>query len=1205
MEEKVCSESDRVYTVNSCSDTSTECTSVTITGTDNNLSDNEAPYTSYSTDKSDIDNVIVQESGEKSDKDQHTAKLGKVCRICGEMTVIYEGPKKGIPKEEVAKHVKKIWNVDLTDESPEVYPVNVCISCERRIKRLYLKINKRKKCELYREKPAEFIEHSDKDCHVCQLKEEVETLSTCSPTVALIEQESSKQTGSVHDNEKKRVSPSLALYEPRRNSARKRCLEKQETTFVSVSSQTGSFHGFTNVTGLEEHDYIQDECSDVPKKQGGRMPYHKLALSSVTTKYIRQERLKPLIALVDKYCEVQKEDKTEVLFFLLVQTLRETGDRTRGGLVADIWCGRDSSSISLTQEECLAKRILLKQTKDQYRKEYSYYKEKLNKCLLKPPSLLDRLEKTYFPENLEYWVTEGDGDHIIHQHSRSLEPSIISIPQSNGCGQGEEARRGILGVRWHYLDALTKTLEELWGTLEREVEEDMYLQADVADYLEERRDATAYTEKTDPSGRAIQSKVVTYMFRVIALNMVIKDKVTSVYKVDPSVTLYRPLMKALLGEGGTLQPSLSAIETERAFILDKLVHIRLLNAAILKVIISFTSPVVEAHKDYRNPSGLNLWSLRKMPTILNRYGSVCLDMKRSWLASSPRLISISTGVSAKPKCSRCGHQGHNVRKCSVKCESGEKTGPLRKRKRKYRSVPTSSHQSLSLPTQVSRDVKTETCGKSATPPEASLPPLTTTCLTSALPMASGSGASGSGNSGKEVLWTCPGLTSVSSYPGTSPAASCPIFTPSVSFPSISSGTSCLTVSSTASYPGMSSSVASCSSFPSNVSCPSFTTGGICRSFSSSSSSSTFTSATSVPSCTSGFMCPISVSSSTSYPSFSTTVSCPTCTSVTSCSNSTSVTSSFASTSSSFTSSGCSQMISGSNDDQFGSGLSQTTSSPLYVWTYTLVQPTSATTQLANTQLCHSATSQPCHPALPSTMQPYQPLMSSTTQPYQAAMPVTTQPYQPGIPVTAQPYQPALMSVTQSCQSTNIRPYQPVIPPTTQPCQTAILPTTQPHQPATQPHTSSVTLSYQPHSSTTHSHLSTKRQQSTLACQMPNIQSMLQQQHSIPTLQPPLHQQHTSTPPLQHSLAILQTPTSTSQTCTNQKKTPPPLQQQSLSNLQTPIATSHVSVSASEKLSISATSQSPVAAIKTHLSTSQAVILASPTRSSQQHTQSPQ
>ncbi|KAK3868678.1 hypothetical protein Pcinc_025955 [Petrolisthes cinctipes] len=787
MEEKVCSESDRVYTVNSCSDTSTECTSATNSGTDNNLIDNEAPYAGFSTDKSDIDHVIVQESGEKSDKDQHTAKLGKVCRICGEMTVIYEGPKKGIPKEEVAKHVKKIWNVDLTDESPEVYPVNVCISCERRIKRLYLKINKRKKCELYREKPAEFIEHSDKDCHVCQLEEELETLSTCSPTVALTEDESSKQTGSVHDNEKRMVSPSLTLYEPRRNSARKRCLEKQETTFVSVSSQTGSFHGFTNVTGLEEHDYIQDECSDVPKKQGGRMPYHKLALSSVTTKYVRQDRLKPLIALVDKFCEVQKEDKTEVLFFLLVQTLRETGDRTRGGLVADIWCGRDSSSMSLTQEECLAKRILLKQTKDQYRKEYSYYKEKLNKCLLKPPSLLDRLEKTYFPENLEYWVTEGDGGHIIHQHSRSLEPSIISIPQSNGCGQGEEARRGILGVRWHYLDALTKTLEELWGTLEREVEEDMYLQADVADYLEERRDATAYTEKTDPSGRAIQSKVVTYMFRVIALNMVIKDKVTSVYKVDPSVTLYRPLMKALLGEGRTLQPSLSAIETERASILDKMVHIRLLNAAILKVIISFTSPVVEAHKDYRNPSGLNLWSLRKMPTVLNRYGSVCLDMKRSWLASSPRLISVSTGVSAKPKCSRCGHQGHNVRKCSVKCESGEKTGPLRKRKRKYRSVPTSSHQSLSsLPTQVSRDVKTETCGESATPPEASLPPLTTTCLTSALPMASGSGASGSGNSGKEVLWTCPGLTSASSYPGTSPAASCPSFTPSVSFPSFSS-----------------------------------------------------------------------------------------------------------------------------------------------------------------------------------------------------------------------------------------------------------------------------------------------------------------------------------------------------------------------------------------------------------------------------------
>lgn len=709
MTERVSSESDQqICTVHPCSDTPKESSSEMIIGTGSSLGD-EVPYSGCSMDELDTENIVIQEGSEELDTDEHAVKLGKVCRICGEMKVKYDGPKKGIPKKDVVKHVKKIWNIDISDESPEVYPVNVCVSCERKIKRLYLKISKRKKCELYRARPAEFIEHSEKDCHVCQLEEKIEVLPSCTPTLALSEQEN----GGVCDDERKMNTPCLTSHESCRNSPRKKCLERRETSFVSVSSQTGSFHGRANITGLEEHDYTQDECLDIPKKQGGRMPYHKLALSSVTAKYIRQDRLKPLIAHIDKFCEVQKEDKTEVLFFLLVQSLRDTGDRVREGLVTDIWFHRDSSNTSLTEEECLAKRILLKQTKDQYRKEYSYYKEKLNKCVLKPPCLLDRLEKTFFPENLEYWVTEGDGGHIIHQHSKGVGPSFLSIPQSNGCRQGEEAQRGVLGVRWHYPDALAKTLEELWGTLEREVEVDMYLQAEVEDYWEERRDASAYAEKTDSSGRTIQSKLVNYMFGVLTLQMVIKDKVTSVYKVDPNVALYRPLMKAHLGEGGTLEPSLSAIEVERTSLLDKVVHIRLPNAAILRVVISFASPVVKARKDYRlvlffsrlvfpysilhsldvthaiipktilymtvqfcslvkivilplnsprNLGGLNLWSLRKIPAILSRYGSICLDLKRSWLASSPRLISVCTVVSAKIKCSRCGHQGHNVRR---------------------------------------------------------------------------------------------------------------------------------------------------------------------------------------------------------------------------------------------------------------------------------------------------------------------------------------------------------------------------------------------------------------------------------------------------------------------------------------------------------------------------------------------------------------
>nr|XP_045605296.1 uncharacterized protein LOC123762677 isoform X1 [Procambarus clarkii]XP_045605297.1 uncharacterized protein LOC123762677 isoform X1 [Procambarus clarkii]XP_045605298.1 uncharacterized protein LOC123762677 isoform X1 [Procambarus clarkii] len=653
--------------------------------------------------------VIDEESDNNDESDEpsdglHITKLGKICRVCGEMTVKYDGQKKGVPKHAIVKHVKKIWNVDISDESSDIYPVNVCHSCERRIKRLYPKISKRKKCEMFRHKLADFIEHNENDCAVCLLKERTPSPSRLSCEL------SQKETGSANEVNKSQGSDievnvnsrHQTLLESRRNSAYKRTWEDEGMSFKTVGCQTELDNELESMTGLEEHDYTQDETLGqfrvLPKKLGGRSSYQKQSLISLTAKYIRQDRLKPLIAHIDKFCQLHKEDKIDAMFFLLMQTLRDAGDRSRETLILDVWCKKNNVGMSLTEEECLAKRIMLKQTKDQYRKEYSYYKEKLEKSVLKPPFIIDRLEKTYFPEHLEYFVTDGELGPVVYQHEKSTHPSYFTISDCQDAnGKGDNARASVMGVRWRYFDAVAKTLEELSHFLENEIQdinEDACINVDMFDYCEEKRDMTTINDKNDSSGngRGAQSKMITYFFGVQSMQSLTENTVTSLYKSNPNTVLFRPLMKALVAEGGVLHPAVMAIDEEKDAMTDKVFHITLPSGTPLRFMVSFSNSSLQIRKDCRNVSGLSLSSFKKVPVIFNRYGSICLELKRSWLATSPRLVHVSQVTKSRTKCSRCGEQGHNVRKCSLPSgNTTEDTGVQRKKRKKQRTAPSSSH----------------------------------------------------------------------------------------------------------------------------------------------------------------------------------------------------------------------------------------------------------------------------------------------------------------------------------------------------------------------------------------------------------------------------------------------------------------------------------------------------------------------------------
>ncbi|KAG0723411.1 hypothetical protein GWK47_005530 [Chionoecetes opilio] len=206
------------------------------------------------------------------------------------------------------------------------------------------------------------------------------------------------------------------------------------------------------------------------------------------------------------------------------------------------------------------------------------------------------------------------------------------------------------------------------------------------DYSEEKRDMTTLADKTPDvpgSGRPAQCKMITYFFGVQSMQVVVGTKATQLYRATTAATLFRPLMKAIVSEGSAINPTFAAIEMERSTMAGKIFHITIPGVTTLRFLVSFTNSSAEMRKDYRNTIGLSLSSFKKAPVVINRYGNVCLELKRSWLASSPRLVHISQVTNSRTKCSRCGEQGHNVRndgnkvppvslgaRCSVPCEGG-------------------------------------------------------------------------------------------------------------------------------------------------------------------------------------------------------------------------------------------------------------------------------------------------------------------------------------------------------------------------------------------------------------------------------------------------------------------------------------------------------------------------------------------------------
>jgi hypothetical protein len=129
----------------------------------------------------------------------------------------------------------------------------------------------------------------------------------------------------------------------------------------------------------------------------------KIPIYDCSNKYLKQRRLKGLNDLVTTFCQTNKEDKGDALFFMLQQHLKDSND-VRFNDINDIWKSTDSK---LTSSQCLALRVDTLQSKTQYKAQYNFLKK--NVCNpLQPPSVIDDVELLYTPSSMRYSIEGFD-----------------------------------------------------------------------------------------------------------------------------------------------------------------------------------------------------------------------------------------------------------------------------------------------------------------------------------------------------------------------------------------------------------------------------------------------------------------------------------------------------------------------------------------------------------------------------------------------------------------------------------------------------------------------------------------------------------------------------------------------------------------------------------------------------------------------------
>ena len=210
------------------------------------------------------------------------------------------------------------------------------------------------------------------------------------------------------------------------------------------------------IRNIDEHESI---CS----MKGTKFLYNvttksrvfKLPLHSVSAKHTRHRRLKPIISQVNEFCNAQEENKSDVLFFMLKDHLKEIND-PRWKQVESLWLGNNST---LSPEQCLALRVDLLQSKGQYRSQYDFLSQN-NVHVFQAPSKMESCENLFMPSASIFQIIDNDGN-VLLQNSENPCTEPLNVNECFLPGFVELATPNCMGVRFSYFEALSLTLQEL------------------------------------------------------------------------------------------------------------------------------------------------------------------------------------------------------------------------------------------------------------------------------------------------------------------------------------------------------------------------------------------------------------------------------------------------------------------------------------------------------------------------------------------------------------------------------------------------------------------------------------------------------------------------------------------------------------------------------------------------------------------------
>ena len=121
-----------------------------------------------------------------------------------------------------------------------------------------------------------------------------------------------------------------------------------------------SCYGCTEVIKASELTENEAQCKFSKIKHKKRGPYNKVKLYDISRLYTKPARLAPMFCMLNEFCDSNNEIAEDVLFSMLVTTLRDNS-KELAKKIEYLW--EQQTDYVLTADECLASKIDLLQTK--------------------------------------------------------------------------------------------------------------------------------------------------------------------------------------------------------------------------------------------------------------------------------------------------------------------------------------------------------------------------------------------------------------------------------------------------------------------------------------------------------------------------------------------------------------------------------------------------------------------------------------------------------------------------------------------------------------------------------------------------------------------------------------------------------------------------------------------------------------------------